>query len=195
MRPANRSRRRGSPIALHDFGPCAGCGYILTDRYVSIRLRASDQLVYCPDCVDLDGGAYRLDWIPQVGRIDAASGPSFQRFTMQQRQRDGSFKEITLSSVADLRRVERESEVAARNGEGEAVRFRAWSQDRGNDTNTFGEAPDAQVRRELAAAQSEARGRRRQRLDVIRGRAAEENARQLGPGVTEASTGALTVVE
>ena len=151
--------------------------------------------MYCPDCVDLDGQAYRLDWIPQIGRMDCASGPSFKAFQMQQRQPDGSYREITLSSVADLRRVERESEQAHRNGEGEAIRFRAWSQDRGNDANSFGEAPDAQVRRELAAAQSEGRGRRRQRLAVIRGRQAEENARTLGPGVTEESASPIAVLD
>lgn len=175
-------------MALHDYR-CRRCAYVQTDVYRPISVRASETAPPCPTC------ASRMDWIPQVGRMDASSGPGFKAFTMQQRQPDGSYREITLASVADLRRVERESEQAHRNGEGEAVRFRAWSQDRGNDTNSFGEAPDAQVRRELAAAQSEGRGRRRQRLDVIRGRRAEENARQLGPGVTEATTGALTVVE
>ena len=87
-------------MPLHDYD-CPHCGHEELDVYRSILFRASESAPTCRYC------EYPMEWRPQVGRIDASSGPSFKSFQMQQRQPDGSFKEITLSSVADLRRIER----------------------------------------------------------------------------------------
>lgn len=168
-------------MPLHDYR-CPECGAVRLDVYRPISVGARGDLPHCDAC------ARTMQWIPQVGRIDAGSGPGFKTFTAQQRQPDGSFKEITLNSVADLRRVERESEQAARNGEGEAMRFRMWSHTASNgDRNSFGDDPSVQAQQNLAALQAEAGDRRRGRLSTIRGEAARLNAEQLGPGVTESS--------
>lgn len=85
----------------------------------------------CPDCGD------PMEWIPQL-RIDVGGvkGAAFHAFDV-----DVDGRRTVIDSLHTLRRVERESEQRYRNGEGEPLRFRAWSQDRTNrDVGSFGTA-------------------------------------------------------
>lgn len=81
-----------------------------------------------------------MELAPQPGdfaldlHTDGATNQSFQKFSVDV---DGT--RVEVSSLHQLRRIERESEQRYRNGEGEALRFRLWNQDESNrDVNTFG---------------------------------------------------------
>lgn len=163
-------------MPLHDYA-CRWCGRILRDVYRPVDQRATDVPPHCPN---ISCGA-DMEWIPAAPAVDL----QFTPLTLQRKQPDGSYREETVSSVAQMRRIERESEVAARNGEGEQVRFRMWSQDRSNgDTNTFG-SPDTPV---LSAAAKAKFGRRGAMKPLAE---AEANERALGPGVTDSNVSAL----
>lgn len=117
-------------MALHDF-KCA-CGVVLEDIY----RRADDgprvRPERCPAC------AAFMEWIPQTRAMDVGGvkGAAFQQFQVDV---DGTPQ--VIDSLHTLRRVERESEQRYRNGEGEPLRFRTFSQDRSNkDVGTFGTA-------------------------------------------------------
>jgi len=69
-------------------------------------------------------------------RSDGDGDQPFQKFTTVVNGR-----RVVIDSLRKLRQVERDSEQAYRNGEGEPVRFRMWSQTASNrDVNTFGTA-------------------------------------------------------
>jgi hypothetical protein len=183
-------------MPLHDFR-CPNCGSVKRDLYLPISVRASEALIACLRCRPSlpfreDGADHSgkflsmMEWIPQVGRMDAGSGSAFTTFTTQVRQPDGSYRPTVIDSVHKLRQVEKATEQAARNGEGEAMRFRMWSHtDSNGDVNSFGDDPSVQAQKDLAALQEEAGDRRRGRLTTIRGDQARKNAETLGPGVTE----------
>lgn len=129
----------------------------------------------------------RMEWLPQIGRMDVQGGGGFTGFDTYVRGRDGQEKLVHVASLNDLRRIERETEQAYRNGEGQPMRWRDYAQDHSNrDVNTFGPDPGQQVRAELAAAQANIRGRK-DHLKTLRGADAEQASRTLGPGVTESS--------
>lgn len=161
------------PTALHDF-TCPACGSTARDFPVPMRLGAR---CYRPIC----GCGTLMTWIPQVGRMDALE--PFQRFTTSVLQPDGSHKEVLIDSLSAMRRVERETEIAERNGEGQRMIWRDYSQDRSNrDVHTCGPDPATVAREEVATA--------RARLSATRhGARAPEVT--LGAGVTEATVSAL----
>lgn len=120
-------------MALHDFH-CAGCDLDILDVNVPIALGARAAEVRCPQC---DQPA---EWVPQVGRMDNYDVNG--SFTTTVRQPDGSYKPVTVSGLSGIRKLERETEQAYRNGEGQPMRWRAYSQDRGNQyENSFGPDP------------------------------------------------------
>jgi len=164
-------RKPRCPIPRHDYS-CSQCGETV-EVYRPVSERATDRPPLHCDVPML--------WIPAVGAMDARE--PFQTFPIQVKQPNGTYKEVTIDSLAKLRKVERDSEVAARNGEGEAIRARMWSHDRSNgDVNAFG--PDPSV-----APTSEAKAR-----FGLRGGTKPIDAPEsvtLGPGVTEANVSAL----
>jgi hypothetical protein len=96
----------------------------------------------------------KTSWIPQVGRMDAACGPGFEAFETY----DGMNNLVTVDSLKKLRDIERDSEQRYRDGEGQPLVWRRYSQD---DTNKdvhalhprwdHGERPDpAWVRKNAA---------------------------------------------
>lgn len=88
---------------------------------------------------------------------------------------------VPINSLHDIRRIERESEQRARNGEGEQYVFRKYQQDRGNlYTHTLGEAPQA------APSQDWLRKHAQEFGDLIAPMRADEAeaAATLGPGMT-----------
>lgn len=166
-------------MALHDFD-CTACGSLLEDYYVPITQRATEAEPLCPTC-----GA-RMRWVPAVGRMEAGAGPGgFTPFTTQVLQPDGTHKPVTVSTLSDIRRLERETERAQRNGEGQQMIWRDYSQDRSNThVHTMGEDPATKLRHELSGQKVRAR------LSVTRhGETAPQLA--LGAGVTESTTSAL----
>jgi hypothetical protein len=76
---------------------------------------------------------------------DPRKGPTdFAKFTTQVEDpsRPEGFRDVTISSLADIRRLERESEQAERNGDGRKMVWRDYSQDRSNiDQHTLGADP------------------------------------------------------
>lgn len=88
-----------------------------------------------------------------------------------------------VSSLREVRAIERATEQQERNGEGQAVRFRAFANDvagGGMLTNTFGEPP------QRAPKLFDAQGRQKISFDVVEGDAAE-----MGPGAEESLASAL----
>lgn len=89
-----------------------------------------------------------------------------------------------VSSLREIRKLERESEKLERDGVGEAIRFRAFSQDRSNMLqNTFGEPPHAR-KPQLYDKQ----GRQKISFDLIDGEPTEV---EMGPGADESLASAL----
>lgn len=124
-----------------------------------------------------------MAWIPNIGRMDAASGSTFKAFDTYVRQPDGSERLTTISSLHQLRSIERDSEQRQRNGEGQALRWRDYSNDRSNgDRNSFGPTPAEQTRADLGHA----------RATLSAGRHREEPTVTLGPGVTDDTVSPLT---
>lgn len=117
----------------------------------------------CPTCGQIDLITYRaadvgsLGWPPRCSgeethpstpmemapqqmltdlRSDSDSDTAFRKFSISV---DG--QRVEVSSLSQMRTIERESEQRYRNGEGEPIRFRMWNQDRSNkDVNAFGDA-------------------------------------------------------
>jgi hypothetical protein len=104
-------------MALHDFW-CQVCGQVLVDVNIPIALGAMRGApLHCEK---------PMSWIPQVGFIDAKE--PFQRFVT----RDGQNREVVVDSLSKLRKIERESEDQYRNGEGQPLVWRSYSNDRSN---------------------------------------------------------------
>lgn len=142
--------------ALHDFC-CPHCGVIQRDVAVEIGLGARGHIERCPIC---DPPEY-MEWMPAIGRMSASHGPTFTAFETY----DGRNRKVRVESIADLRRIEKESEQMARNGEGQIMVWRDYSNDRSNryDSAIHGskwhdhpEAPTVPVRSEDALAQRQA---------------------------------------
>ena len=157
-------------MALHDFW-CQTCGQVLIDVNVPIAVGAT---AGAPEHCGRPTA-----WLPAVGAMDAASGPGFQAFDTY----DGQNRRVRVDSLKKLRDLERQSETDARNGEGQPINWRRWSQDRSNhDVHslapgwTGGAQPDpafvkkhgARIRRDAAVADTE-----------------------YGPGVSDATPSAL----
>ena len=76
---------------------------------------------------------------------DSRSSPhDFTKFTtpVEDPSSPTGYRDVTISSLADIRRLERDSERAERNGEGRRMLWRDYSQDRSNwDQHTLGPDP------------------------------------------------------
>lgn len=157
----------------HDY-ICNGCGHILADVYRSVEEGAQARLPYCPSCHCL------MQWVPAIGRMDLLNdGTDHAKFSMF----DGQNRPVEVSSMAQMHRLERESEQQAGNGEGQPIRFRALHQTRSQmDVNTFGEGP---------AEKPTDDGKRRFGLGAGTRKLPGEPEVTFGPGVNESNTSAL----
>ena len=116
-------------MPLHDFG-CPDCGRRAKDIYAPISVGAAGTVVPCPGCGN------RMDWIPQVGAMDAKE-PSFQSTVTI------NGKATTVGSLHQMRQIERETEQQARNGEGQRLVWRDYSQNSSNkDVHTLAKRMD-----------------------------------------------------
>ena len=113
-------------MARHDF-VCPSCSMAYTDIDIPIAIGAQAGAPTCMDC------GVATTWIPKIGRMDALE--PFQEFTTY----DGQNRPVLVESLHKLRQIERESEQHSRNGEGQPLVWRTYSQDRSNrDVNTLG---------------------------------------------------------
>lgn len=159
-------------MPLHDY-VCRTCQIVQADVYRSIDQGAQGTPPVCPRCDQ------PMRWIPQVGRMDAGSGSSFTAFDTDVLQPDGSHRTVHIDSLRKLRQVERETEIAARNGEGQPLRWRDYSQDRSNaDVNLFGPDPAQQARAELETLRQAVGARGRTARTTV-----DPTAITTGPGV------------
>ena len=118
-------------MPLHDYR-CPACARIARDVYRAVTVGAAGDPPTCILCDRL------MVWIPQVGAIDAKE--PFQQFQVY----DGRNRPVTIDSLRQLRRVEAESERMARNGEGQPMVWRHYSQDASNaDVHTLARDPSA----------------------------------------------------
>lgn len=116
-------------------------------------------------------------WIPQVGHMDARE--PFQQSTVYVRQPDGSEKPTVIHSLSQMRQIERESEQRQRNGEGQQMVWRDYSNDKGHqDRHSF--APDPSERPVKSS---------RVKVTPVDGETAE--ATPYGPAVGDHNTSAL----
>jgi hypothetical protein len=175
-------------VALHDYR-CAACFHVERDVYRPITLRASEHPPLCPCCQADIGRDIPMDWIPQVGRMDASSGGTFKSFDIDIDTPHGP-KSVTIDSLHKLRQVERETEIHARNGEGRPLRWRDYSHDRTNrDVHSFGPDPAQQAREDLAAQTASLGRPHTPKLSIEKSALLESVG--LGPGVTESTASAL----
>lgn len=129
-----------------------------------------------------------MTWMPQA-RFDmrSDSGSSdIPKFTV----RDGQNQLVEIDSLHKLRKLERESEQQARNGEGQPLRFRAYSQNRSNmQDNTFG--PDPASRPSTAGKKKFGLQGATKQIDASQG----EPTHTYGPGVNDSNTSALDALK
>lgn len=119
-------------MAVHDF-VCSICGLVHEDVDVPVAVGASNVTLYCASC------DARLTPVPAIGRIDfgPSGGAGFKAFSITE-EVNGRLEHIQIDSLAKLRKVERESEQRARNGEGRPLIWRDYNQDRSNgDVHTM----------------------------------------------------------
>lgn len=130
----------------HDF-TCPLDQRIFRDAWVHTSISVYDHHFHCPDCGSL------LVWIPQIARMDAYE--PFQKFEVTVAKPGGGTEVVCIDSLHKLRSVERESEVRARNGEGQPLIWRDYAQDQSNkDVHTLGTDPSfpaEELRRRRAA--------------------------------------------
>lgn len=138
-------------MARHDFF-CDVCGTPYPDVNVPATVGASRFGACCLSCGTDRHFVYltpipaiRLSLFSDGGHTGGAS--DFQKFTLpvEDPSSPSGWRDVTVSSLADIRRLEKESEQRARNGEGQVLRWRDYSQDRSNrDVHTI--APDPSLR-------------------------------------------------
>jgi hypothetical protein len=164
---------------------CEVCGEVFPDQYLPLytlpepRIRDGyrvtqdfDRPIHCGQEVIL---------LPPRVVMDAKE--PFQQFQVEIPQPDGSHRAVTVGSLRQMRQIERASEQAARNGEGQPLVWRDYSQDRSNfDKHTLGEAPNQAP----PAAAAERFG-----LQNMRPVRDGDAAPGYGPGVSDANTSAL----
>ena len=133
-------------MALHDL-VCMACGRTYTDIDIPIAVgaRAFCNAKRCITCF-----AVALEPVPAIRLSlfsdgDSRSSPDdFTKFTTQVEDPSASsgYRDVTVSSLGDIRRLERESEQAERNGEGRKMVWRDYSQDHSNQhVHTLGADP------------------------------------------------------
>ena len=161
---------------------CGVCGQLTPDVYRSIAVGAqADPPQHC---------ARPMVWIPQIGRMDigAVKGAAFQGFHTT----DGRGQPVFIDSVHKLRQVERESEQAYRNGEGQPMVWRHASQNASNrDQPTLsltyygGDAPTPEAKHRFGSTLQKSGA------DIEGQLTNPDLDRSFGPGVTEDNASAL----
>lgn len=115
----------------HDYR-CPDCGWVLRDQYRPIAIGGRGDLPACFNCDK------PMEWIPAAQFDLMSDGTTFPKFTTT----DARGNRVEIDSLHKVRQIERDSEVAARNGEGQQMVFRNFAQSRGNRLDgTLGSVP------------------------------------------------------
>ena len=166
-------------LAHHDY-QCPRCGHIARDHMVEISVGAMAGAPECPNCLTADGHVI-MEWLPATTAMDCGGvkGAAFRAFETF----DGQNRKVQVNNLRDLRRLESESEKMSKDGIGQPLRFRRWSQtDSNKDVNTFtdqfkgGEQPTAAAKKKFGS--------------TLR-KSAEAPDSGYGPGVNDSNTSAL----
>lgn len=119
-------------MANHDFR-CPDCGTVRRDINVPVSLGASHAEVYCRTCDEDLGRMIRCEPVP-AARFSMFSDADSRSRSDDHTKADvlvedprGGFRRETVGSLADIRRLERESEQAERNGEGRKMIWRDYA--------------------------------------------------------------------
>jgi hypothetical protein len=155
-------------VALHDY-ECGQCGDRAVDVFRTAAQGAQSDPPICVSC------RLPMDWVPKIGRMDAFEpGQEFVCY-------DGKNQRVLVESLSQMRKIEKESEQHARNGEGQPMVWRKYSQDRGNTyTSTLGSSP----------AEAPSRAAQEKFGPTLR-KSAEAPDVTFGPGVSESNASAL----
>ncbi len=134
-------------MATHDLR-CTACGHVYRDVNISVIVgaRAYCRETFCNRCGTARG--LTLEPIPAIrlslfsDADSRASRSDFTKATVQMETPDGGFRDVQVSSLRDIRRLEKESEQAERDGYGRRMCWRDYSNDGSNwDRHTLGEDP------------------------------------------------------
>lgn len=158
----------------HDFW-CDDCGQVIADHYVPVSTRASDAAPACPTC------GSPTTWIAAAPAVHYGSvkTAAFKAFDTT----DGRGNPVHIDSLRKLRQVEKQSEQDFRNGEGQPVVFRAWSQTKGNKL-------DSALHPSLDGSEQPTAAGKHKFGSTLR-KSAEAPDRDYGPGVSDANASAL----
>ena len=161
-------------MPLHDYR-CPVDGTILKDQWRTVAEGSESRLPLCKACL-CAGSTQYMRPIPNVGHMDAKE--PFQRFETF----DGQNKRVVIDSLKKLRQVEKESEQQFKDGTGQPIVFRAYSNDKSNKDQSAlhpnfagGEQPTEEAKRRFGS-------------EI---RTTTEDAGEYGPGVNESNTSAL----
>lgn len=155
----------------HDFY-CGVCGQLSIDIYVPVTIGAT---AGAPDHCGVKMAA-----IPAAPALDLRSDgdSSFQKFETT----DGSGQRVLVDSLRKLRQIERESEQAHRNGEGQPMVWRRYAQDDSNgDAPTLGSYAGGEQPTDAA----------KRRFGSTLQKSAEAPDGTYGPGVSDTNASAL----
>ena len=159
-------------MPLHDYF-CGVCGLLTPNVYRPVTEGAT---AHPPLHCDRP-----MAWVPAAPALHYGDvkGAAFTSFDTT----DGRGQPVHIDSVRKLRQIERESEVHARNGEGQRMVFRRWAQDPSNrDQPTLspsyagGEQPSKEAAHRFGS--------------TLR-KSATEPDHQFGPTVNESNASAL----
>lgn len=159
-------------MPLHDYY-CGVCGQVSVDVYRSVEVGArADPPWHCERPMAWIVGAPAIHY----GDVKGAAFKSFDTT-------DGRGTPVHIDSLRKLRQVERESEVHARNGEGQPMVFRRWAQNGSNaDQPTLSKDYHGGEQPTPAAAH---------RFGQSLRRSAEAPDHAYGPAVSDSNTSAL----
>lgn len=131
-------------MAQHDL-QCSACGRVYRDVQIPITQGAR---AYCAAnyCHCVIGGTSTLEPIPAAhfSCFSDSERGSFAKTTIpvEDPSSPTGFRDVTIGSLADIRRLEKSSEEAERNGEGRRMIWRDYSQDATNkDKHTIADDP------------------------------------------------------
>jgi len=150
---------------------------VLVDQYVPVQVGASEGAPPCPTC------GQPMTWVAAAPALHYGDvkGAAFRAFDTT----DGRGQPVHIDSLAKLRKVEKEAEQAFRNGEGQPMVFRAWSQTQASDNRL-----DSPLHKSMdGSEQPTAEGKRKFGSTLRTSTEAPDTG--FGPGVSEANASAL----
>lgn len=135
-------------MAAHDL-LCTACGHIQVDVQIPVQVGAR---AYCAvhRCPEKEYFQEVDTWLACLGRLEPIPASRFSLFSdgdprggardftkftteVEDPSSPTGYRQATIGSLADIRRLEKESEQRERNGEGRKYVWRSYSQNRSNE--------------------------------------------------------------